>query len=177
MKTKKLSGLPIKKCVTCNDEFTPWNNRARFCSATCRKVDEKKRREGLPVKEREPKEIDFKGYAKILTDDGKALLEYASDLVNHVRTLPVDAPSLRSFKGVPVTAQSVPNAIAFLTENTMGKAGQRATSVDRDDRPFEEKFKELEYQCGRVGYLLIRKKDFMREVTKMGYEIKKANNA
>ncbi len=118
-------------------------------------------------------EIDYKEYAKGLTNNGRDCVDFYADLISFVKTRPYDAAPLRSFKGIPISTSTLKDANNWLMDNIVGKATARAPEVPRDDRPMEEKLKECRYLLDKMGFYVISKPDLLSTIRGMGYRIEK----
>ncbi|MDR4499255.1 MAG: hypothetical protein MRK02_15255 [Candidatus Scalindua sp.] len=78
-----------------------------------------------------------------------------------------------TYRGIAIGAELVKAANELLTVNWIGKPGRRAQKEERDDRPVEEKIKEITYLVDKFGYYLIKKDNAVSEISELGYRCEK----
>ncbi|MCP4989050.1 MAG: hypothetical protein GY928_24230 [Colwellia sp.] len=152
--TENVQEVPKKKVVG-----RPFQKGNKFSTKEFRK--EKKTEE----------DVSLSSYINNETEQGKLMADF---YIGILKTIKNNRKGDKvTYKGIAIGAELVKTANEWLTVNWIGKPGKRAEEQERDDRPMDEKMKELEYQVGRAGYYLIRKTAVISKMKELGYECKK----
>ncbi len=104
-------------------------------------------------------------YIKKGSNNGRLMADWNLDLIKALKWVKDDAEIgsdgggkgvICSYKGIPVTAEMAKSANAWLTDNWIGRAGQRVPEPVKDDRTEDQKMEELKFTLKELGYKLVK---------------------
>lgn len=164
-----------KFCLVCNEAIAkssqvgwPAYNKKKYCSDVCYDTVRGKKSRVKPISDGSLSTADdernISEYIRASSNNGRLMADWNLGVVRALKRVRadanVDSAGLKgiicSYKGIPVTAEMAKSANAWLMDNWIGKAGQRAPEPERDDRTEDQKMEELRFTLKQLGYELVK---------------------